>query len=85
MAIWPEKFIKGKMMHLDIHLEQFVDAASKNDVSTMEKMVAEGFDSKKTEDYDGRTALHLAAADGQLNAVKWLIEIAQVPLNETDR
>ena len=26
------------MMHLDIHLEQFVDAASKNDISTMEKI-----------------------------------------------
>jgi ankyrin repeat protein len=72
-------------MHLDTRLEQFVDAASKNDVATMEKMVAEGFDPKKTEDYDGRTALHLAAADGHLDAVKWLVEVAQVPLNETDR
>lgn len=72
-------------MHLDIHLEQFVDAASKNDVVTMEKMVADGFDPKKTEDYDGRTALHLAAADGHLEAVKWLIEVAEVPMNETDR
>ena len=72
-------------MALDIQLEQFVDAASKNDVPTMEKIVAEGFDPKKTADYDGRTALHLATANGHLDAVKWLVEVAQVPLNETGR
>ena len=72
-------------MPLDIQLLQFVDAASKNDVPTMEKIVAEGFDPKKTADYDGRTALHLATANGHLDAVKWLIEVAQVPLNERAR
>ncbi len=72
-------------MALDIHIEQFVDAASRGDVPTMEKMAAEGFDPRKTADYDGRTALHLAAAEGHLDAVKWLIEVAQVPLNETAR
>ena len=34
-------------MALDIHIEQFVDAASRDDVPTMEKMTAEGFDPKK--------------------------------------
>ena len=72
-------------MALDIHIEQFVDAASRGDVPTMEKMAAEGFDPKQTADYDGRTALHLAAAEGHLDAVKWLIEVAQAPLNETAR
>ena len=34
-------------MALDIHIEQFVDAASRGDVPTMEKMAAEAFDPKK--------------------------------------
>ncbi len=72
-------------MALDVQLLQFVDAASKNDVTTMERIAAGGFDPKKTADYDFRTALHLAAANGLLAAVKWLIEVAQVPVNEIDR
>ena len=72
-------------MASDVQSLQFVEAASKNDVPTMEKMVADGFDPKKTADYDFRTALHLASANGRLDAVKWLIEVAQVPANEIDR
>ena len=72
-------------MALDVQLLKFVDAASKNDVTTMERIAAGGFDPKKTADYDFRTALHLAAANGLLAAVKWLIEVAQVPVNEIDR
>lgn len=72
-------------MALDVQLLQFVDAASKNDFTTMERVAAGGVDPKKTADYDFRTALHLAAANGQLEAVKWLIEDAQVPVNDIDR
>jgi ankyrin repeat protein len=57
-------------MALDVQLLQFVDAASKNDFTTMERVAAGGVDPKKTADYDFRTALHLAAANGQLEAVK---------------
>lgn len=72
-------------MALDKQLLQFVDAASKNDVAGMEGIATGGFDPKKTADYDFRTALHLASANGQLEAVKWLIEVAQVPINDIDR
>ncbi len=36
-------------------------------------------------DYDGRTALHLAAAEGHYECVKFLVDVAQVSINPTDR
>lgn len=36
-------------------------------------------------DYDGRTALHLACAEGHLHVVKLLLEQCGVPLNPKDR
>ena len=36
-------------------------------------------------DYDGRTALHLAAAEGHLNVVKLLLEQCGAPYTPQDR
>ena len=36
-------------------------------------------------DYDGRTALHLAAAEGHVECVAFLLEHCQVPHNPKDR
>jgi len=36
-------------------------------------------------DYDARTPLHIAAACGKLNVVKYLIETSEVPHSPRDR
>ena len=37
------------------------------------------------QDYDGRTALHLAAAENKLEAVKYLVKTAKVKISIPDR
>lgn len=63
----------------------FVMAASKGDLQYMTKFIAEHKDFDLNQgDYDHRTALHLAAAEGKLDVVKFLVEKG-ASVNITDR
>jgi 60kDa lysophospholipase len=58
-------------------------AGSRGDIEAVERMIG-GNISIDMGDYDGRTALHLAAADGQLNMVQFLIDNG-ADVNVSDR
>ncbi len=51
---------------------QLCAAAAKGDLIELRRLLARGID-VNISDYDGRTALHLAASDGRLEAVRFLI------------
>lgn len=48
-------------------------AASIGDIDELKRLVAHGHDLNAA-DYDGRTPLHLACADGQIDAVRYLLD-----------
>ena len=58
-------------------------AAADNDVSGLRRLVTQGVP-VHAQDYDRRTALHLAAVEGQLDAIKYLVNHGH-PLNVRDR
>ena len=58
-------------------------AASFGDLVEMKRLVANGLNLNAA-DYDGRTALHLAASEGHVNIVNYLIE-HEVHVNPSDR
>ncbi|KOC58997.1 Glutaminase kidney isoform, mitochondrial [Habropoda laboriosa] len=59
-------------------------SAGSGDVTAMRRHRLSGMDMTLS-DYDGRTALHLAACEGHLNCVKFLIEQCAVPYDPADR
>jgi glutaminase len=58
-------------------------AACEGDLAEIQRLVASGVDLDEA-DYDGRTCLHLSAAEGQLEIVKFLLA-KNVHLNLKDR
>ncbi|KAK6632317.1 hypothetical protein RUM44_007358 [Polyplax serrata] len=59
-------------------------AAASGDVPALRRHRLSGMDMTLS-DYDGRTALHLAAAEGHLKSVQFLIDHCSVPINPEDR
>lgn len=58
-------------------------AAAHNDLGGLQRLIAQGVP-VHAQDYDRRTALHLAAAEGQIDAIKYLINHGH-PRNVRDR
>eukprot|EP00002_Diphylleia_rotans_P027519 TRINITY_DN551_c0_g1_i2.p1 TRINITY_DN551_c0_g1~~TRINITY_DN551_c0_g1_i2.p1 ORF type:complete len:695 (-),score=189.88 TRINITY_DN551_c0_g1_i2:313-2397(-) len=59
-------------------------AASRGDAFTISQLVAHGKADVRTGDYDKRTALHLAASEGHVGAVRLLVSLG-APVNLQDR
>lgn len=59
-------------------------SAYNGDVTAIRRYAAAGMDMTQA-DYDGRTALHLASAEGHLEVVKFLVEKCHVDINARDR
>jgi len=60
------------------------DAAARGDLMKVTLLVEDGID-VNTGDYDQRTALHLAASEGQLDVVKFIAECDDAKLSPVDR
>ena len=57
-------------------------AAAQGDLHSLEAMLQ--LTDASVRDYDGRTALHLAAKAAQMNCVTFLVEQARAPINAVD-
>jgi glutaminase len=66
------------------HVVQLLFGAYNGDLSALTRMYMGGAD-MEVSDYDGRTALHLASAEGHLDCVRFLLETCKVPFDTEDR
>ena len=55
------------------HYLPFYRAAEQNDIKALEAMLACGFDANRGDDSIGKTALHAAAMEGRVEAVRLLL------------
>ena len=70
--------------HVRTSVVSLLFAAVAGDVTALGRMFLQGVDMAAA-DYDGRTALHLAAAEGHQHCLRFLLHTAQLPPQPVDR
>ena len=76
--------LKHRMETKEMQINNMLGAASNNDMVLLMRYFGLGVDFNMP-DYDNRTALHLAASNGHLNVVKFLVQRGKVDVNFLDR
>lgn len=67
-----------------LNIVSLLFSAAAGDVTAMRRYKLSGVDMTQS-DYDNRTALHLAAAEGHVDCVDFLLKYCGVPPNPVDR
>ena len=68
----PFEIDSDDVVNEELNLYRMLTAASNGDINSIRAIYAKGYD-LNVGDYDGRTALHLAASEGELEIVEFLI------------
>ncbi|ESO06750.1 hypothetical protein HELRODRAFT_195098 [Helobdella robusta] len=66
------------------HMGELLFAAYRGDLSSLRNMHKSGLN-MNARDYDGRTALHVACSEGNLDCVRYLIDECKVDMEAVDR
>ncbi|XP_063427553.1 alpha-latroinsectotoxin-Lt1a-like [Mytilus trossulus] len=82
-------FLKHRIILVDTENDEYrtyelLDAGANGKIEVLERLHSKKVN-MNLRDYDGRTALHLAAAENQLEAVKFLVHEANVETSIPDR
>jgi serine/threonine protein kinase len=88
---WAGTGILANRADLELPSEEFaagcnlLQSAARGDLASMDTLLKSGRTNVNFRDYDRRTALHVAASEGHLEIVIFLVEICKAKVNRSDR
>ncbi|PAA71405.1 hypothetical protein BOX15_Mlig024175g1 [Macrostomum lignano] len=85
--IYTQDKLDPRRAHVETQSSEVVSilfSASNNDITALRRVFLQGVNMNQA-DYDGRTALHVAAAEGHLEVVTFLVDTCEVGINPKDR